>query len=548
MPNSFGVYAQRYAGSRTTPARTLGPNGEIGSEFRLNATTDGDQRYPSVAMDANGDLIAVWSGNGAVGATSIRKASSPSVSTRRPTPPARSSPTCSNRHEHEHARHDLQQRDDRHQRHEFRGRLRREPLRPSAARAEPHSVLNPDNWQLTKTGISVARRRVEGGMALPIANDDHRNPVTGKFEVLVTFDSDPDTKRQPNPHAGPLHAHDFRKRAGLFGNNLDGDYDGVNGGNFVFNFTIDINAHDGTPSDDPIGDATTIANAHTFPESARAIATALNGKHIAVWTAYDTNLGNDRVYFKVFDADGTAITDRLEVASATDTYYDHNGRLTTFAGDDQRYATIACDGDGDFVITWTNVHNGNSDVFVRRFNAQRRGPTARPFRVNTYTANDQKWSNVAMDAQGDFIVTWSSYGQEDNNQLGKGFGVYARRYNAAGQALAPEFQVNTTTAGNQQNSSVAMANNGQFIIVWQTDQIQGQYRHLRPSFQRRRHAESRLRNLSHRRQSPSTTTQAGNQQYPDVAMNADGSSVVVAWQSSAQDGNGWGIYQWASIS
>ncbi len=43
----------------------LGPNGEIGGEFEVNTTTDGNQRYPSIAVDDAGDMVIVWSGNGA---------------------------------------------------------------------------------------------------------------------------------------------------------------------------------------------------------------------------------------------------------------------------------------------------------------------------------------------------------------------------------------------------------------------------------------------------------------------------------------------------
>ena len=92
------------------------------------------------------------------------------------------------------------------------------------------------------------------------------------------------------------------------------------------------------------------------------------------------------------------------------------------------------------------------------------------FQVNTYTRDNQQWSNVAMDAAGNFVVTWSSHGQEDNGQMGLGYGVYARRYDSFGMPLAPEFQVNVTTAGDQQDSTVALADNGLFVIAWQSSQ------------------------------------------------------------------------------
>ena len=69
---------------------------------------------------------------------------------------------------------------------------------------------------------------------------------------------------------------------------------------------------------------------------------------------------------------------------------------------------------------------------------------------------------VAMDLAGDFAVTWQSYGQD-----GSGYGVYARRYNAAGAAQGNEFLVNTLITGNwQKTPDIGMDGNGDFIITW----------------------------------------------------------------------------------
>ena len=53
---------------------------------------------------------------------------------------------------------------------------------------------------------------------------------------------------------------------------------------------------------------------------------------------------------------------------------------------------------------------------------------------------------------------------------GHGYGVYARRYDSFGYPLAAEFQVNVTTAGNQQDSTVSLADNGIFVIAWESSQ------------------------------------------------------------------------------
>src|SRR5690606_36401463 len=60
-------------------------------------------------------------------------------------------------------------------------------------------------------------------------------------------------------------------------------------------------------------------------------------------------------------------------------------------------------------------------------------------RVNTYTTNFQRRPAVAMDSDGDFVVTWTSTYQD-----GSGYGVYGQRYDMNGNALGGEFRVNTT--------------------------------------------------------------------------------------------------------
>ena len=92
-------------------------------------------------------------------------------------------------------------------------------------------------------------------------------------------------------------------------------------------------------------------------------------------------------------------------------------------------------------------------------------PIGSEFRVNTRTSGEQRTftetpQSVAMDADGDFVVTWSSNGQD-----GSGWGVYAQRYNAAGQALGNEFRVNTITSNSQQFSTVAMDADGDFVVT-----------------------------------------------------------------------------------
>ncbi len=83
-------------------------------------------------------------------------------------------------------------------------------------------------------------------------------------------------------------------------------------------------------------------------------------------------------------------------------------------------------------------------------------------KINTSTPLNQTLPSVAMDANGDFVVAWSNQTQPGPNYL---YDVDARVYNAAGQAQTGEIVVAQTTGGT--NPSVAMDANGDFVVSWQ---------------------------------------------------------------------------------
>ena len=69
-----------------------------------------------------------------------------------------------------------------------------------------------------------------------------------------------------------------------------------------------------------------------------------------------------------------------------------------------------------------------------------------------------------MDAAGNFVVTWTGSSQD-----GSGQGVYGQRYDAAGTAVGGEFQINTYVSSDQQYSTVAMDNAGNFVVTWSSN-------------------------------------------------------------------------------
>ena len=136
-------------------------------------------------------------------------------------------------------------------------------------------------------------------------------------------------------------------------------------------------------------------------------------------------------------------------------------RVSTYTTGDQRIASVAMDSGGDFVFTWTSPEDGNgSGVYAQRYSSTG-APAGSEFRVNTYTTGNQIFPTVSMDAVGDFVVTWTSYGEDGSNG-----GIYAQRYNTGGVAQGSEFRVNTYTAGTQYFSGVSMDSAGDFAVTW----------------------------------------------------------------------------------
>src|SRR6185503_8044197 len=78
-------------------------------------------------------------------------------------------------------------------------------------------------------------------------------------------------------------------------------------------------------------------------------------------------------------------------------------------------------------------------------------PLGPEFRVNTFTTNSQWFPAVAADALGNFVVLWASSTQD----YAATSGVFGQRYTSGGEALGPEFRVNTYTIGSQGAGAVA---------------------------------------------------------------------------------------------
>ncbi|HET8644160.1 MAG TPA: S-layer homology domain-containing protein [Vicinamibacteria bacterium] len=110
---------------------------------------------------------------------------------------------------------------------------------------------------------------------------------------------------------------------------------------------------------------------------------------------------------------------------------------------------------GGFVGTWTGY---GSEILARRFDA--RGVVqGAEIAVNTFTTGIQYGPAVAATPTGEFMVVWA-------HGLGAPSGIFGRRFDASGNPLGAQFQVNTSAGGGQNRPQITSDANGQFVAVW----------------------------------------------------------------------------------
>ncbi|MBX9852718.1 MAG: cadherin domain-containing protein [Cytophagaceae bacterium] len=254
----------------------------------------------------------------------------------------------------------------------------------------------------------------------------------------------------------------------------------------------------------------------TNTQSLPSIAMDSDGDFVITWNDYV----QDRSYYGIFAQRYNA----LGLAQGGEF------QVNTFTTDQQLSPSIAMDSDGNFVIAWNSYSQDgdNYGIYAQRYDAAGVAQGSE-FRVNTYTTNKQSFSSIAMDSDGDFVIAWNSYTQD-----GDSYGIYAQRYDAAGVAQGSEFRVNTYTTAHQIRSSVAMDNNGDFVISWQTYGQDGDYYGI---YAKQFNAAGSPQGLEFQ----VNTFTTDNQGYPFIAMDRDGDFTVV-WQSFSQDGSGYGVF------
>lgn len=191
-------------------------------------------------------------------------------------------------------------------------------------------------------------------------------------------------------------------------------------------------------------------NTHTSQDQTLVdVAGLAGGGFIASWTSEGQDGSSEGVYGRIFNAQGTAVSNEIRINSTTSST--------------QRRSEVIGTNDGGFVVSWESWNQDGSSygAYMRRFDAFGQAVTGE-IRVNTTTAQWQFDAQVTELNDGRLLAVWSSDAHDSSNQA-----VVGRLFSNSGAPLTGEFRINNFQQGSQFKSSIAALANGGFVVVFE---------------------------------------------------------------------------------
>jgi hypothetical protein len=142
----------------------------------------------------------------------------------------------------------------------------------------------------------------------------------------------------------------------------------------------------------------------------------------------------------------------------------------TFVGEDftinhvstgqQIFPQVAMAANGDFVVIWQDGRDGNYQVYARGFYADGTSKF-NEFKVNSGGTNAWLWHpSISMRCTGEFVVAWADYRGDHAH-------IYMRGFDENGAELFPETKVSSDDGWENVMPVVAVSSNGHIVVAWQ---------------------------------------------------------------------------------
>jgi hypothetical protein len=165
---------------------------------------------------------------------------------------------------------------------------------------------------------------------------------------------------------------------------------------------------------------------------------------------------------------------------------------------------------------WQDNSNNQNRIEARLFGSQ--GNALSPDLLLSGASLDAQDPAISINQEtGDFVTVWA----DDANQNGL-YEIKMHSFSSVGTEIIPITIVNTNSTGQQMNPSVAVNTSGKFVVVWQDDSDNNNFFNINL----RGFDAAGVEIITER---TVNNYLSGDQKFPVVAMNGNG-SFVVSWQ------------------
>ncbi|NMM43240.1 tandem-95 repeat protein [Rhodospirillaceae bacterium KN72] len=194
---------------------------------------------------------------------------------------------------------------------------------------------------------------------------------------------------------------------------------------------------------------TTVGEQYIWTEHGSPISGYPDGSFVAVWSSQSVDGSGYAAVAQRFAADGSKVGGEIIINTTTD--------------QDQHTPAVAILGDGTTVVTWSSYADDGSgwSVMQRLYDADM-NPITGEILVNTTDAGDQYFPDVVALTDGGYVIAWTDGSALD----GSSYGVYAQEFDASGNPVGSETQLNDYTASEQRNVDLAAKPDGGYFVVW----------------------------------------------------------------------------------
>lgn len=274
------------------------------------------------------------------------------------------------------------------------------------------------------------------------------------------------------------------------------------------------------------------------------VAMDANGNYVVVW---DSDTGEytysgcagyygyygSSIFARIFDSNGVPTSSEILIAAPTTSSYHDD-------------PSISMDANGNFVVVWEtqdlntcsmyNSYNTIDLVYGKIFNSSGVA-TSGDILISENTSVDNDDPDVALDANGNFIVVWER--ETYNNGCTYGSytpdAIYARTFNAVGTPDGPSYPISDQPSVDSDDPVVAVDANGNWAAAWETSVCNTGNCDI----------FSKVFDSSHNPTSSEilvNTTTSNDHEDTDVAMDAAGNFVVLWEADNDQDGEDYGVF------